>query len=54
MVSDAAPSKNSTIDSEYLLLSILKNKESKACEIVNQLGLNYDQARLMLMKGTGN
>ena len=50
MISDSGPSRNSTIDTEYLLLAILKNKDSKVCETVTRLGLNYDQARPMILK----
>ncbi len=42
--------KSDLIESEHLLLSILKNKDNVACQILNRLGVDYD---LFLAELTG-
>ena len=43
--------KSDLIESEHLMLSILKNKDNVACQILNRLGVDYD---LFLAELTGN
>jgi len=53
-VIEAKDLKNLTVESEHLLLSILKNKESKSARILHQHGADYDLFRNELAKEKNN
>ncbi|PWU02701.1 MAG: hypothetical protein C5B52_04915 [Bacteroidetes bacterium] len=48
MILEAREFGNSSIDTEHLLLSILRNNNTKAYAILSQLGLDYQKARTSL------
>jgi ATP-dependent Clp protease ATP-binding subunit ClpC len=54
-VLEAKAVKSLLAESEHLVLSILKNKENVACQILNQFNVDYDSFRneLELVTGTG-
>lgn len=54
-VLEAKSQKSQTVETEHLLLSILKNKENVATQILNQFDVDYDLFRTDLgMVGTSN
>lgn len=54
-VLEAKAQKSQTVETEHLLLSILKNKENVATQILNQFDIDYDLFRTELgMVGTSN
>jgi len=54
-VLEAKAQKSQTVETEHLMLSILKNKENVATQILNQFDIDYDLFRTELgMVGTSN
>ncbi len=53
-VLEAKAMKSLLAESEHLVLSILKNKENVACQILNQFNVDYDSFRSELELVTGN
>ena len=50
MIVEARESGNTSIDTEHMLLSILRNNNTGAYSILSQLGLDYHKARTNLKK----
>ncbi|MBL7764712.1 MAG: ATP-dependent Clp protease ATP-binding subunit [Chitinophagaceae bacterium] len=55
-VLEAKALKSTLAESEHLVLSILKNKENVACQILNQFNVDYDSFKneLEMVTGTGS
>jgi ATP-dependent Clp protease ATP-binding subunit ClpC len=53
-VLEAKALKSSLAESEHLVLSILKNKENVACQILNQFNIDYDSYKYELEVVNGN